>query len=112
MTFFGKLLLFFPIFFERTFPSSGGLLAHQLRFKREHRPCLSGPSARILTVFPLFGKKFYLLAQRHFGRDGKGTLGEKKNRPKSSKNKYLIANNAMHKAKYGRALNETGTAQP
>ena len=78
MTFVGKIHVFSRWFF----PSAGWLLEHQLRFKEEHGTRLSGPSARIPTVFPLFDKKFYLfiLAQGHFGRDGNGTLGEKNNR--------------------------------
>ena len=93
-----------PIIFDRTFPSPGVLLEHQqLRFKGEHRPHLSRPSARIPTAVPLFGKNVYLLAQGHFG--------EKQYRPKSSKNVFFLIANAMHKAKDGRALYETGTVK-
>ena len=78
---------------------------------REHTPCGFGPSARIATVLSFFlQSSTYLLAQGHFGREGEGTFGGKKNGPKARKTKELVAN-AMHKAKYGRALNETGTAQ-
>ena len=94
---------------ERASPSSGGLECQQLRFKREHRPRLSEPCARIPTVLSLFGIKLYLLSQGHFGREGEGTFVENKIGPKAQNTKYLAAN-AMHKAKYGRTLNEKGTA--
>ena len=60
---------------------------------------------------PLFDKNIYLLAQGPFGRDGEGTFGGKNDRPKSSKSIFFFFANAMHKAKYGRALNETGTVE-
>ena len=105
MTFFGKLHALPQFFVERTFPSSVVLLEHQVCFKREHKSCLSGPSARIPTVSSLFAKRLYLLiTQGHLGRDGEGTFGEKKIGPQARKTKYLIAN-AMHKTMYGRALN-------
>ena len=95
MTFFGKLHVFSRFFFREPSLALGGFSNTNLASKkntREHKPRLSGPSARIPTVFPLFGKKLYLLAQGHFGRDGEDTIREKNNRPKSSKTKIVIAN--------------------
>ena len=78
--------------------------------KENTRHVCPDPVQGFTTVRSSFGRKLYLLAQERFGREGEGTLGQKKNGPKARKTKYLVAN-AMHKAKYGRALNETGTAQ-
>ena len=104
IAFFGKLHVFSRLFWREPFRSSGGLLEHQLLFKREHRPRLSGPSARTPTVFPLLDKTFYLLAQGHFGRDGEGTFGEKDDRPRSSKNIFFYlerSNNAQSQVRAG-----------
>ena len=76
---FRQITSTFPIFLERTYPSSRVFSNTNFASNEITGPvCPDAAQEEPPRFFPLFGKKLYLLAQGHFDRDGEGTFGETK----------------------------------